>query len=58
MRSTGIGWALGVGRIGAVLGAVVGGFLVGAHMAMPIIFAIYAIPLVVASAMTLQIKVR
>jgi MFS family permease len=58
MRSTGIGWALGVGRIGAVLGPVVGGFLVGAHMAIPIIFAIYAVPLVVASAMTLQIKVR
>jgi benzoate transport len=57
MRSTGIGWALGVGRIGAVLGPVVGGFLVGAHVAMPIIFAIYAVPLMVAAAMTLKIKV-
>jgi benzoate transport len=57
MRSTGIGWALGVGRIGAVLGPVAGGFLVGANVAMPIIFAVYALPLVVAAAMTLKIKV-
>jgi benzoate transport len=57
MRSTGIGWALGVGRIGAVLGPVAGGFLVGAHVAIPIIFAIYALPLVVAAAMTLKIQV-
>jgi MFS family permease len=57
MRSTGIGWALGVGRIGAVVGPVAGGFLVGAHVAIPIIFAIYALPLVVAAAMTLKIKI-
>jgi benzoate transport len=57
MRSTGIGWALGVGRVGAVFGPVVGGFLVGANVALPIIFAIYAVPLIVAAAMTLKIEV-
>ena len=30
IRATGIGWALGVGRIGAVIGPAVGGILVGA----------------------------
>jgi MFS family permease len=56
MRSTGIGWALGVGRIGAVLGPVVGGLLVGAHASMAEIFALFAIPLVVAGALTLGIR--
>ena len=33
IRATGIGWALGVGRIGAVIGPYVGGVLVGAAFA-------------------------
>jgi MFS transporter, AAHS family, 4-hydroxybenzoate transporter len=33
IRATGIGWALGVGRIGAVIGPAVGGMLVGAAFA-------------------------
>ena len=33
IRATGIGWALGVGRIGAVIGPAVGGILVGAAFA-------------------------
>lgn len=46
MRSTGIGWALGVGRVGAVLGPLAGGFLVGAKVPMSLIFAICVIPLI------------
>jgi benzoate transport len=46
IRGLGIGWALGVGRIGAVLGPLVGGVLVGAELPIAIIFAIYAVPLV------------
>lgn len=30
IRSTGVGWALGVGRIGSIIGPVVGGMLLGA----------------------------
>ncbi|HEY1502784.1 MAG TPA: MFS transporter, partial [Stellaceae bacterium] len=33
IRATGIGWALGIGRIGAVIGPAVGGILVGAAFA-------------------------
>ena len=29
VRSTGIGWALGVGRLGGILGPVIGGMLLG-----------------------------
>jgi MFS family permease len=58
MRNTGVGWALGVGRIGAILGPIAGGMLVGAHISLPIIFALFALPLVAAAAMTLCIRVR
>jgi benzoate transport len=58
IRSTGVGWALGVGRIGAVLGPIVGGLMVGAHMPLPAIFAAFAVPLIAAAAMTLRIYVE
>jgi predicted MFS family arabinose efflux permease len=55
IRSTGVGWALGVGRVGAVLGPIVGGLLVGAHVPIAAIFAIFAVPLVIAALMTLRL---
>jgi MFS family permease len=58
MRSTGVGWALGVGRIGAVLGPIVGGLMVGAHMPLAAIFAVFAVPLIAAAAMTLRISIK
>ena len=42
VRATGIGWALGVGRIGAVLGPIVGGVLIGAGASMALTFVFYA----------------
>ena len=56
MRGTGVGWALGVGRIGAVLGPIVGGFLVGADLPISLIFAIYSVPLVIAALLCLMIR--
>jgi benzoate transport len=56
MRGTGVGWALGVGRIGAVLGPIIGGFLVGANLPISTIFAIFAVPLVIAAILCLMIK--
>jgi benzoate transport len=58
MRNTGVGWALGVGRIGAVLGPIVGGLMVGAHVPLAAIFAAFAVPLIAAAAMTLRISVK
>jgi predicted MFS family arabinose efflux permease len=58
MRNTGVGWALGVGRIGAVLGPIVGGLLVGAHVSLPVIFAIFAASVAAAAALTLRIQAR
>lgn len=49
-RVTGISWALGVGRLGSVVGAMVGGQLIVANISFPVLFLIVAIPAVVASA--------
>ncbi|MGC1523764.1 MAG: MFS transporter [Steroidobacteraceae bacterium] len=56
IRSTGVGWALGIGRVGAVLGPIFGGLLVGAHLPVAAIFAIFSVPLAIAAAMTLRLR--
>lgn len=48
-RVTGISWALGVGRLGSVVGALVGGALLAADISFPLLFAIVAAPAAVAS---------
>jgi AAHS family 4-hydroxybenzoate transporter-like MFS transporter len=40
LRSTGVGWALGIGRIGAVVGPVIGGVLIAQHVSTPALFLI------------------
>ncbi|MGF6902385.1 MFS transporter [Paraburkholderia sp. GAS348] len=40
LRATGIGWAMGIGRTGAIAGPVMGGVLLGAGVAPAILFAI------------------
>ncbi|WP_236710981.1 MFS transporter [Novosphingobium barchaimii] len=48
VRSTGLGWAMGVGRIGAVIGPMLGGILLAEKVALPVIFVIFAVPAVLA----------
>jgi AAHS family 4-hydroxybenzoate transporter-like MFS transporter len=48
MRSTGVGWALGIGRAGSIVGPVVGGLLVGMGLALEALFAVAAVPAVIA----------
>src|ERR1700738_4748314 len=40
LRSTGVGWALGIGRIGAIIGPVIGGILIAPHVSTPTLFLI------------------
>jgi len=49
IRATGIGWALGVGRIGAVVGPMVGGILVGMHFAVHSVILANIIPAAIAA---------
>jgi AAHS family 4-hydroxybenzoate transporter-like MFS transporter len=48
-RVTGISWALGIGRLGSVVGALVGGALLAANISFPALFAIVAAPAAIAA---------
>jgi AAHS family 4-hydroxybenzoate transporter-like MFS transporter len=47
-RATGVSWANGVGRIGSVLGSMLGGVMLGLGWGLPTMFAVVAIPAVIA----------
>jgi len=49
IRSTGVGWALGIGRIGSVIGPVVGGIFIGLGWTTPNIFLFTAAPALLAA---------
>lgn len=50
IRSTGVGWALGIGRIGSIVGPLVGGIMFAQRWPLPTIFLAAAIPGVCGSA--------
>ena len=47
-RATGVGWANGIGRIGSVLGSMLGGFVLSLGWGLPTVFGIVAIPTFIA----------
>ncbi len=49
IRSTGVGWALGIGRIGSIVGPVLGGIMLSLHWPLTTIFMAAAIPSLVGS---------
>lgn len=49
MRSTGVGWALGIGRFGSILGPVVGGYLLTWGWSYGSLMQIAALPMLVAA---------
>ena len=50
IRSTGVGWALGIGRIGSIVGPVVGGIMLAERWPVPKIFLAAAVPALCGSA--------
>jgi MFS transporter, AAHS family, benzoate transport protein len=44
IRSTGLGWASGVGRNGAIIGPLLGGYLLDAQFELQLNFVVFAIP--------------
>ncbi|WP_298163263.1 MFS transporter [Brevundimonas sp.] len=60
MRSTGVGWALGIGRTGQIVGSLVVGGMVAAELPIRFIFAGIAFPALVAtvSALVLSLIIR
>jgi AAHS family 4-hydroxybenzoate transporter-like MFS transporter len=57
LRSTGIGWALGIGRVGAIVGPYIGGLMIQAKWTSQQLFWAAAVPAVI-SAVTLLILTR
>lgn len=55
-RTTGVGWAIGIGRLGGIVGPAVGGILIGMGLSLSTNFLIYAVPTVCAGVMTLYIS--
>lgn len=56
VRATGIGWAAGLGRIGAILSPIVAGYLVAAQWGMYDLFMLFALPLLIAGVIVYWFK--
>lgn len=51
-RSTGVGWSIGLGRLGGIAGPTIGGIVFGAGLSLLASLTLFAIPLVAAAAFT------
>ena len=58
IRSTGLGWAAGLGRGGAVISPAVAGLLITAGVSMPALSLYFALPIFVAAACALLVPMR
>jgi MFS transporter, AAHS family, 4-hydroxybenzoate transporter len=58
VRSTGVGWALGIGRIGSIVGPVLGGLLLSLDWGMRRVFLAAAVPALVAALAAAALKAR
>jgi AAHS family 4-hydroxybenzoate transporter-like MFS transporter len=58
IRSTGVGWALGIGRIGSIIGPVLGGLLLAQNTPMRDVFWAAVIPALLAASAAAAIAVR
>lgn len=56
VRTTGVGWAIGAGRTGAIVGPLIGGGLVAYGLSIGTNFRWFALPLVAAAVFTLLIR--
>ena len=57
-RSTGIGWAIGLGRSGAVVGAAAAGFLIAAGFSMSTNYYVFAGPMALGGLISYWLKVK
>ncbi len=58
IRSTGIGWSMGLGRSGAVAGPAVAGYLIAGGLDMAANFYIFAVPMVAAAVFAYRLHIR
>lgn len=58
IRTTGIGFAIGLGRFGAVVGPALAGFLIAAGLSMSGNYYVFAIPMIIGGLLSYRLKVR
>ena len=58
IRTTGIGWAIGLGRSGAVIGPVIAGYLIAADFNMSSIFYLFAAPMIAGGVLAYTLKIK
>lgn len=58
LRSTGVGWALGVGRLGAIAGPYLGGQMLAAHWTTQQMFLAAAVPAIVSTIVMMLLRRR
>lgn len=58
VRSTGIGWAIGLGRLGAVAGPAAAGYMIVAGLDMSANFIAFALPMAIGGLIAYRLKVR
>ena len=58
IRSTGIGWAIGLGRFGAVAGPAIAGYLIAAGLDMSANYYVFAVPMAIGGLLAYRLHVR
>jgi benzoate transport len=58
IRSTGIGWSIGLGRFGAVVGPAVAGYLIAAGLDMSANYFIFAVPMAIGGFIAYRLHIR
>ncbi len=58
IRSTGIGWAIGLGRSGAVAGPAIAGYLIAGGLDMSANFFVFAVPMAIGGLIAFRLNVR
>lgn len=58
VRTTGMGWAIGIGRVGAIVAPMIAGVLVDARWTTPSLYATFALPLLAAVVTTAALRLR
>ena len=56
VRATGIGWAIGIGRSGAIVGPWIGGQLMAAKVSLPVLFGTYCVPLLLCAVCVFMVQ--
>ena len=58
VRSTGIGWCIGLGRSGAVVGPAVAGYMIAAGLDMSALYFIFAVPMAVGGLIAYRLHIN